>query len=202
MTAISSAGPDVVKKRHATKAQNPQALKKKKAFSGPVQRVCKGLNELRAIGMDDPEKKWVAWMSDYVGESPGFVKALSLAKKEGLIEYSSSGKRVSLTSLGRSNFPVVEKPKSNQEMFERLQRIVGLTKAPKASTLKLFALLQDGSYKTMEDVARFTNYPGTHTPGFKKFISTVCSLDIFERDGDKIRLGDIAFPYGRPCDRS
>ena len=85
MTAISSAGPDVVKKRHATKAQNPQALKKKKAFSGPVQRVCKGLNELRAIGMDDPEKKWVAWMSDYVGESPGFVKALSLAKKEGLI---------------------------------------------------------------------------------------------------------------------
>jgi len=168
---------------------------------GPFDRICRALAELEAIGLSTPPRSQVAIMADYpCASTAGFKKAVCEAKKAGYVVYPD-GNSLSLSAAGRQCVKVIKPVRSNADMLQRLRSIVEKKKAPKQASATLLQLLSDGSERTLVEVARVTGYPSHTTAGFKKFISIISSLDIIERPkrghGGTIRLGNIAFPFGR-----
>lgn len=205
-SAASKQQPATKKKKKAQVAVGVEGVVKVGNLGAPkkggvVDRLCTGLAELRAIGIDEPSRGQVAIFADYPSaDTAGFKKAAGEAKKGGYIEYSTTN-TLRLSSAGRNCVPNVEPPKNNAEMLERLQSAVEKKKAPKKASAMLLDLLSNGKEHTLKAVAEATDYPSHTTAGFKKFISIISSLEIIERPvkglNGTIMLGDIAFPYGR-----
>jgi len=189
----------------ASSSLKPTPFKKTTMKKGGTNhRICTGLAELLAIGMEEPPRSQVAIMAGYPSaDSAGFKKAVGEAKKAGLVDYPANKSNLRLAQAGRDSVPVVHPPQNNAEMLDRLKAVLAKTKAPK-KTAQVLDLLSDGEERTLAAIAKYTDYPSHTTAGFKKFIGSISSLGFIDRptkgvDGTA-KLSDIAFPYPRGSD--
>ena len=132
------------------------------------------------------------------GESTGYKKALSKLKAEGMIEYPSSDS-VSLTPKGQREFGNVEAPKTNAETLERLLKVVNKSGKSDSKANLICQSLEDGRAHSLDAVAEASGYPSSKSSGFPKAVGKLSGFGLVERTKDKkLRLADMAFPYGRP----
>ena len=177
-------------------ARNSGAKESTGSLRGTNARICHALAELRAMGDHEPTKDEVSIMSKYSEKSAGFKKAVSEAKKAGLVVYPADRTRLALSQQGIQKTPYVEPVVENAEMLNRLKLVLEQRKAPKKAA-EVLDMLSDGQEYTFEYIAEATGYPNQSTPGFKKFIGSLTTLFFIQRSSSSIMLTDFAFPQGR-----
>jgi hypothetical protein len=89
------------------------------------QRILNALAELEQLGANRPERELVAFLAGYSHlQSKGFVNAVSRLRTGGLIEYPDGG-TVRLTDAGRGVATPPPRPRSAQELQERIIALLG-----------------------------------------------------------------------------
>jgi hypothetical protein len=199
---VKKTPPKVAQATKKTTKKSAKVAKPSSVGAGsPIARICRAVAELDAIykGHAPPPRAMVALLAGYDAESAGFKKALGEAKKKGVISYGK-GKdtALELTALGQKTTPKVDPPRDNEEMLSKLKDLLLKKKAPQKVSIVL-ELLADGNAHSIAEIAERTDYPNQQSAGFKKFIGIVGSMNhFFVREGKMLKLGDAAFPYGRP----
>lgn len=87
-------------------------------ITNPQQRVLDAIAWMNAIGVDEPEKVAVAFVSGYTYGAGSFNNACGALRSIGLIEYR--GKNIVLTETGHDFAEEQEPPLSNDELHERI----------------------------------------------------------------------------------
>jgi hypothetical protein len=212
-TVASSAG---VKKRKEIDQEEPLRLPPKKKScldSGTLSvgdKICHGLAELRALGMQAPTRIHVARSAGYTNaKSTGFTKQLCKLKKEGILDYQK-GDRLALTEQGLQSMLKVDPPKDNDEAQARLRMILKLGpksskkgKPQEGSTKSdlIFDILSDGMVHERQKLADATGYTNVKSTGFTKVLGKMSGLKLIHYPpggNPSVQLTDIAFPFGRP----
>ncbi|GKY92315.1 hypothetical protein MPSEU_000202600 [Mayamaea pseudoterrestris] len=163
---------------------------------GPM--ICMALMEFYVLGVVSVGRSQLARATNYKSATqPGFLKILSILKRAGMIEYTSSrNSPVSLTAKGLNETPASQPPRSNAEWLSRFQH-VNRCGGPKLTQICNF--LNDGRQRSLADVGAAANYDDLESSGFKKVISTLVGVGIIVRvSPESVKLADIVFPFGRP----
>jgi hypothetical protein len=201
-----------VKKRQESDQEEPPKKKSRQAGgdSGPLRsdKICHGLAELRALGMQEPSRIHVARSAGYTNaKSTGFTKQLGLLKKGGIVDYQK-GNRLKLTEHGLQSVPKVDPPEDNAAAQARLRMILKLS--PKKNSKKgkqegstksdlMFDILSDGQVHERQKLALATGYTNIKSTGFTKVLGTMRSLGLIRYihgENPGVQLTNIAFPLG------
>jgi hypothetical protein len=124
-----------------------------------------------------------------------FDTICSALKKSGLI--GKVGTLLTLTEAGIEavgGADAIKPPENNGEAQAMLREKL---KAGKAK--QMFDKLADGNAYKREDLAKEVGMDAT-SKSFGTYISSLSKM-VDKVDGGKIRLKDVAFPCGRPCDK-
>ena len=114
-------------------------------------------------------------------------------KNKGLVSYDTH--TITLTDQGREQVgpEALEVPQNNDAMQKKLKEDIKSKRSR-----EIFDLLIDGKAYSRGELADMLKMENNKS--FGTYVSSLSKLT--ERiDGGKIRLKDIAFPVGRPCDK-
>ena len=184
------------KKSTAVSAKKPATKSGSSDFNKlPMKtRVLTVLASQRALGKETVDKKLVATFCSVTNHHT-FDTALSGMKKKGLIENDNGTMSITEDGLEEVGPDVAAPPADNtaaQDMMkDNLKQTSGKTKA-------MFDILTDGRAYSRAEIAEKIGMEET-AKTFKTYISYLSKI-VDKVDGDKIRLKDEAFPFGRPCD--
>lgn len=168
----------------------------------PIEEaVLSTLKDLLELGISNPPLSPVANCSGFSGVlSLGFIIAMRrLGGTHMFIEYPDS-KTIRLTDRGIREIGPVRRPASNNEVHDRIRRLLG------ARDSKIFnQLASDGRSHVGHEVAVKAGYHSVYSIGYVKAVSTMRALGILEyssndtdRQNKLLRLTKLSFPYGRP----
>ena len=180
----------------STKAKAGKASKKKEA--SVKHRVLSAIASQRAFGKDQVEKKDIIRLACITNEHT-FDTNCSSMKKKGLIEQIGSCLKLTekgVEAIGGEDAIAAATHESNEDAQDILkEQVKGGTKAR-----AIFDLLTNGNAYTRAEIAEKLGYDQNKT--FQTYMSYLSKL-VDKVDGNnKVRLKDIAFPCGRPCDKA
>ena len=157
-------------------------------FSAPQQRILNVLSELLSIGITQPLRNMVAFLSNQSPRSSGFKNNLSSLRSAGMINYIS-GDRMDVTTDG-----VRKAEKSSRvldaETFQ--QTVLHRLPMPQARIMEvLIECHPESAYRT--DVAEGANQSPTSS-GYKNNLSALRSLGLLDYAGpEKVQAMPIMF---------
>jgi hypothetical protein len=144
------------------------------------------------LGTESPERKVIMGLAG-MSNAKSFATTILNMKNKGLVVYDTN--TITLTDKGRDQVgpEALEVPQNNDAMQEKLKEDIKSKRSR-----DIFDLLVDGKAFSRGELADMLKMENN-----KSFGTYVSSLSkVSERvDGGKIRLKDIAFPVGRPCDK-
>ena len=145
-----------------------------------------------ALGKDEADKHRVFIITG-MSNKHTFDTNCSSMKKKGLIEDGVGSKSLKLTKLGLDEVgpEASAPPKNNDAAQERLKAQVKVKKSR-----PIFDVLADGRAYSRDELALKLGVESNKT--FSTYVSYLSK--VVDRDGKKIKLKDVAFPCGRPCD--
>lgn len=140
--------------------------------NGVGQRILNALAELKTLGANEPRRELVAFLAGYTHlQSKGFVNGLSELRTAGAIDYPSSGSVV-LTETGHSLAQYPERPRTPQEVQERVIALLG-----GASGRILRPVIEAYPRALLRtDVAAAAGYGHLQSKGFVNALSRLSSL--------------------------
>jgi len=150
-------------------------------LSPTQQRILDALAELEQLGAKAPERTLVALLAGYTNlASKGFVNAMSTLRTAGQIDYPSS-RTVALTSSGRTVARSSERPRSSEEIQDRIIRLLG-----GATGRILSAVIRAYPEPVLrEDVAGEAGYTNLASKGFVNGLSRLRSLGFVDYPSSK-----------------
>lgn len=160
-------------------------------ITGPEQKVLNAIGWMENIGVKQPEKAIVAFLSGYAHlRSKGFTNPCSSLRSKGAIEYPSPG-TIALTDLGRASADYGEEIHSNDDLhgmiLERLDN-------PKRKILKPL-LERYPEPMTNADLCAAAGYEHERSKGYTNPRSALRSFGIIDYPAPGIvRANDILFP--------
>lgn len=144
----------------------------------PVQaRILDALAELEQLGASTPDRELVAFMSGYSHlNSKGFTNAVGALRSAGLIEPSRSDGTMALTDSGREIAEPPARPRSPQELQERICQMLG------GATAKILQPLIDAYPDALprESVAQSAGYSHLNSKGFTNAIGRLRTLGFID----------------------
>lgn len=144
----------------------------------PVQqRVLDALAELEQIGAEQPAREMVAFMAGYSHlQSTGFVKAMGGLRTAGLIDYPPHGGTVALTDAGRAAATQPERPRTAEELQERVVSMLG------GATARILRPLLAAYPKALDrsEVASAAGYGHLQSTGFVKAMGKLRTLGFID----------------------
>ena len=158
-----------------------------------TDRILAAIASRQAIGDVKPERKLIMGLAAITSTGSFGTTLLNMKKKQGWVEYDS--KTVWLTEKGTEHVgpSALQVPQTNDAMQARIRQ--DMIKVAKSR--EIFDLMLDGAAYSNEELAEKMNLPlnksfGTYTSGLSQ---------VKEKVGkNKIRLIDLCFPAGRPCE--
>lgn len=158
------------------------------------QKVLDGLAELEAIGVDEPSRSIVAFMSGYGNPgSRGFRDAVAALIGDGEIVIPSAG-QLALTAAGHARAVAAAAPTTNEEMHDR---IVALLKDEAAENALRTLIAAECEPMTRADVAKACSYDNPGSRGFRDAIARLIDLGFVRIPAPgAIAASDILFPVG------
>jgi hypothetical protein len=192
-----SVKPKVAKKARPTKHKASSSSSKGAGSKKPLGPfILSTLKDLLDLGIDSPPRLQVALFVGYTNvDSATFKETMKKLEVDRSIEVRSKD-TVSLTEAGAALAPSITTPATtNVEVQARLKSMV------KAKGPLIFDILCDGRSHVSQIVAEAVGHKNVQSAGFKDPVKQMKSLKILEHpEGDKnrIRLTNMAFPFGRP----
>lgn len=151
-------------------------------LSPTQQRILDALAELEQLGAKAPERTLAALLSGYTNlASKGFVNAMSNLRTAGQIDYPSS-RTVALTSSGRTLSRPSERPRSSQEIQDRIIRLLGGATGRILSAV----ILAYPEPVLREAVASEAGYTNLASKGFVNGLSRLRSLGFVDYPSSKL----------------
>lgn len=211
LDGVNASGKTAKKKKVQAKHPLPTTAKSSNgAASKGVEAACKkileGLVELNVFATSAHDKQRVAFAAGYKNTTTKtFRSAIVQLRDNGDIE-CQPGQKILLTEQGRAKVgPEKSTPKTNADMQAH---IVQMIKVPgyKQGCGKFVESLKDGSAKTRMEVANDMGFSRIDSHGFRNCLKSLKEQGMVETVKDNsskqtfIRLSDLAFPQGRPCD--
>ena len=183
-TSKSTAKPTASKKQTRTKTT---ATKK----GGPTaaNRILEAIAGQLALGIEKADRQTIQGLAA-MDKTRSFNTTILNMKNQGLVLYDTTTIWLTEAGVERVGPEAVAKPQGNEAMQSKLKEQVK-GKQPKA----IFDLLTNGDAFTRPELARMMGLEDTRS--FGTYISALSK--VVEREGGKIRLKQIAFPCGRPC---
>jgi len=111
-------------------------------------------------------------------------------KKKGLITYDSTTVRLTEAGLEEVGPEAAAVPTNNDTMQDKLKESIKVKKAR-----EIFDILADGNAYSRSELAEKMGLEDNKS--FGTYVSALSK--VVERENGKIRLKNIAFPCGRPC---
>lgn len=167
---------------HAAKANSNGITKAKQSPNNagdlpPVQqRILNALAELEQLGSASPDRELVAFMSDYSNiNSKGFANAIGALRSSGMIEPPSGG-TVVLTDAGRSQANPPRKPRTPEELQERVIGMLG------GASGRILQPLINAYPKSLprQKVAEAAGYGNLNSKGFANSIGRLRTLGFID----------------------
>jgi hypothetical protein len=174
--AMPASRPQAIKARSVTVDHRPVAPSADGQLSGVAQRILDALAELEVLGSTTPPRELVALLAGYTHlQSKGFINALSSLRTGGLAEYGSGG-TVALTNTGTAQAKYPERPRSVQEVQERIVGLLG------GATARILQPLIDAYPQALprEEVAQAAGYGHLQSKGFVNSLSRLRSLGFID----------------------
>jgi hypothetical protein len=159
-----------------------------------ADHVVEAIASQMIMGIDRPPQKVVQGLAGMSSTGSFNTTLLNMKKKTGAVDYDSN--TVWLTEKGKKMLPAdaFRKPQTNDKMLKKLKEQVDGTK-PK----EIFDVLTDGKAYTRQELADKLQVQNNNS--FGTYISKLSKVAERVDGKKKIRLPDVAFPCGRPCDR-
>ena len=185
-TTKSSTKAAVAKKATKAKKSTP---KKSTGGASASTRILQALASLKGIGKDKADRSVVRLLAAMSNERSFNTTILNM-KNEGLVLYDKD--TIWFTEEGCKRPEAASKPLSNTIMHEKMKDSIDGKRSR-----EIFDVLVDGNAYTRAELAEKVNLPDNKS--FGTYLSKLS--EVTERVEDKkIRLIDLAFPCGRPCE--
>jgi len=162
------------------------------AGQSSADRIMNAIASRYAFGDAKPDRKMIMILAAMTNEKSYATTLLNMKKQQKWIEYDKTS--VWFTSEGKDHVgsDAIVAPQNNDLMHAKIRE--DMIKIGKSR--EIFDLMTDGAWYSKEELAEKMNMPlnksfGTYTSGLSK---------VTEKANGKMRLLDIAFPVGRPCD--
>lgn len=184
-TSTTKSVPAKGKSTTATKQGGKKSMK---------SRILIAIASQHALGKEYVDKQTVLNLSTVTNKHT-FDTTCAAMKKQGLIEYDNKGMKLTEKGLEEVGPDAAAPPQNNDAAQEMLKDTL---KGRPKKTFEMFDVLTDGRAYSRADIAEKVNMD-ENAKTFKTYISYLSK--IVEKEGDKIKLKDTAFPWGRPCDK-
>lgn len=170
-----------LKERTPSRESTPPPSGEASDLSPTQQRILDALAELEQLGAKAPERTLVALLAGYTNlASKGFVNAMSTLRTAGQIDYPSS-RTVSLTPSGRTVARPSERPRSSEEIQDRIIRLLG-----GATGRILSAVIRVYPESALrKEVASEAGYTNLASKGFVNGLSRLRTLGFVEYPSSK-----------------
>ena len=175
----------------STKAVKAKPTKTKAGGETATMRILQAVASQRAVGIVEADRATIQGLAA-MPIKKSFDTTLLNMKKKGWVTYTTT--TVTLTDTGIEEVggaEAVAVPTNNAAMQDKLKETIKQKKSR-----EIFDLLVDGHVFTRTQLADKMGMEDNKS--FGTYISALSK--VVEREGGKIRLKDIAFPCGRPCD--
>jgi len=185
----------------AKKGTSPtKMVSAKKAKTSPVKkasgngesaatRILKAIASQHAMGIADADRATVQGLAAMPSKG-SFGTTLLNMKKKGLITYDSTTVRLTEAGLEEVGPEAAAVPTNNDAMQDKLKESIKVKKAH-----EIFDILADGNAYSRSELAEKMGLEDNKS--FGTYVSALSK--VVERENGKIRLKNIAFPCGRPC---
>lgn len=176
----------------ATKAKS--ATRSKSGEPSAKTRILLAIASELALGKDEADKQRVFSLTGMTNKHT-FDTNCSSMKKKGLIQdgEQSGSKALKLTKKGLEEVgpEAVARPKNNDAAQEKLKAQIKNKKAH-----EIFDILVDGRAYSRDELAKKLGVEKNKT--FSTYVSYLSK--VVDKEGNKLKLKDVAFPCGRSCD--
>ena len=187
-----------IKSNKSSKSSPAKTNKKAKASrsssngKSSADRIMSAIASRHALGDTKPDRHVIMGLAAITSKGSYDTTLLNMKKKQGWVEYDKTS--VWFTSAGQDRVgpDAIQVPQNNDAMQAKIRQ--DMIKV--ARSREMFDLMLDGAAYSKEELAESMGLPlnksfGTYVSGLSK---------VYEKVGDKIRLIDLCFPTGRPCD--
>lgn len=154
-------------------------------------RILKALAYEKSLGNDKADRDKIKKLAAMFNKKSFDTTILNMKNKD-LVQYDATTLWLTTRGVETVGHRAVAPPVDNVAMLEKLKDGVK-GKKPR----DIFDILTDGRSHTRAELAVTMGLPGNKS--FGTYVSALSK--VVERDGKKIRLPDLAFPCGRPCDK-
>lgn len=178
------------KKKSTAKAKTASAPKKGGGTS--ESRILEAIAGQIALGNDKANRTIVQGLAAIASSGSFGTTILNMKKKKGLVEYNKDSIWLTEKGLETVGPDAVAKPQNNDAMQDKLKENL-----KSKQSHKIFDLLADGNGYTRQELAKKMGLEDNKS--FGTYVSHLSK--VVDREGGKIRLKQIAFPCGRPCDQ-
>ena len=175
-------------KANKSKVSRPSSINGKSS----ADRIMDAIASRHSLGDTKPDRQIIMGLAAITSKGSYGTTLLNMKKKLGWVEYDKTS--VWFTPAGQEHVgpDAIQVPQNNDAMQAKIRQ--DMIKVAKSR--EIFDLMLDGAAYSKEELAEMMNLPvnksfGTYTSGLSK---------VSEKVGKKMRLIDLCFPTGRPCD--
>eukprot|EP00977_Amphora_coffeiformis_P024593 scaffold16355_cov170-Amphora_coffeaeformis.AAC.5 len=187
----NNTSPKVTKAKTSSVAKKPRTSQSSSGGETAAMRIMKAIASQMAMGKGDKVDRALVQTLALMPSKKSFDTTLLNMKKQDLVMYDKPTVWLTERGLETVGPEAIQVPTSNDAMLAKLkEQIKG--KKPR----EIYGILTDGNAYSRAELAAKMKMEDN-----KSFGTYVSSLSkIVERQGNQIRLPDIAFPCGRPCE--
>lgn len=172
-----TAGGKSIRQALAPPAQERRVAVPAGGRDSPMQRILDALAELEALGVAQPSRVHAAFLAGYTNlKSQGFTDGIREGKEAGFIELGANDGTLRLTADGRAAAKQPSRPRSPEEMQ---QRVIDLLGGSTARVLKPLLAIYPESM-TREDLGAEAGYTNVKSQGFTDALSKLKDLGFTE----------------------
>ena len=178
----------------ATKAK-PTSAKAPSRSGGPTaaSRILNAIASRRALGEERADRKMVMAMA-LMTNKRSFDTTLLNMKNKGLVEYDTPTVWLTMKGLEEVGPEAAAPPQNNEAMQAKLKETMIKVK----SSYDVFDQMVDGRWYSRAELADKMGVENNRS--FGTYVSGLSKVVDRDNGTRKIRLKDMAFPCGRPCD--
>ena len=175
----------------AKKARRGPAKKKTKTEEPAKTRILKAIAFQKSIGNEQPSRDMIQGLAVMESKGSFGTTILNMKKKDETVDYDS--KTIWLTEAGIAEVgeEACSTPASNEGIQKKLKEQI-----PHKKSREIFDIMTDGDWCSKAELLEAMNHEdnksfGTYLSALSKFV---------DKENGKMRLKQIAFPCGRPCE--
>jgi len=176
-----------------TKTKSPAKKAKKKSVRSDISstdRIIQAIALRHTVGDTRPTRKMIIGMALITNKKSFNTTILNIKKKYRRVEYDKTS--IWLTQEGKDYVgpDTIALPQNNDAMQDNIRTEMIKGTKPR----QIFDLMLDGGWHSKAELAAAMNVPNNKCLG--TYVSSLSKIIV--RANGKIRLSDMAFPFGRP----